>query len=257
MKRYGHGLVIGTFCPPHAGHHHLVRTAEDRCEALTVLVCTAAGELVAARTRARWMAEVHPRVRVVRSVRSVRATGRVDAVFTSERHGDRLARAFGAEHVCVDPERALFPVSAAAVRKDPVGCWDFLERPVRAALTRRVAVLGADPAATTLARSLAERYQRRGGVWAGTRWVPRCGAAREEQAARTGAPVLFCAAGTARAERHLWLLAGPQDGGLPGRGRMVVLRGAGSPALLGAAVDAVDTFLGESWGLDGPGAGRW
>ncbi|WP_369380215.1 transcriptional regulator [Streptomyces sp. cg36] len=255
MKRYGHGLVIGTFCPPHAGHHHLVRTAEDRCGALTVLVCTAAGEAAAARTRARWMAEVHPRVRVVRSTRSL---ARVDAVFTSERHGERLARRFGAEHECVDPERALFPVSAAAVRKDPVGCWDFLEQPVRAWLTRRVAVLGPDPAATTLARSLAERYQRRGGVWAGTRWVPPCGAAREEQAARTGAPVLFCAAGDARARRHLWLLADPSGRARPPRpdGRCAVLRGASPARTLAAAVDAVDAFLGEDWGLTEPFGGR-
>lgn len=79
MERYGQGPVIGTFRPPHAGHHLLVRTAEDRCEALTVMVCTAAGELVAARTRVRRMAETHPRARVVRPVRPARARGRVDA----------------------------------------------------------------------------------------------------------------------------------------------------------------------------------
>ena len=39
MKTYRHGLVLGKFSPPHAGHHHLVRTASDRCERLTVLVC--------------------------------------------------------------------------------------------------------------------------------------------------------------------------------------------------------------------------
>lgn len=121
MKRYGHGLVIGTFCPPHAGHHHLVRTAEDRCSALTVLVCAAAGE----------------------------------------------------------------------------------------------------------------------------------------RAARTGAPVLFCAGAPAGGDRHLRLLTGPSALGGGASGKTVVLRGSGPAGLLAAALDAVDTFLGESWGLDGGALAGW
>jgi len=33
-----HGLVIGKFYPPHAGHHLLVRTAARACERVTVIV---------------------------------------------------------------------------------------------------------------------------------------------------------------------------------------------------------------------------
>ena len=32
-----HGLVIGKFYPLHAGHEHLVTTAADRCDRLTVV----------------------------------------------------------------------------------------------------------------------------------------------------------------------------------------------------------------------------
>ncbi|HET6859895.1 MAG TPA: AAA family ATPase, partial [Streptomyces sp.] len=100
----------------------------------------------------------------------------VDAVFTSEAYGDELARRFGADSVCVDPERTAFPVSATAVRADPPGCWDFLEPPVRAALARRVVVLGAESTGTTtMALALAEHYRARGGVWARTRYVPEYG----------------------------------------------------------------------------------
>ncbi|MFD7443147.1 AAA family ATPase [Streptomyces sp. NPDC059909] len=195
MKRYRHGLVLGKFYPPHAGHHHLVRTAADRCDRLTVLVCAASVESLPLDERMAWMSEVHPDVRVVGAIDDIpvdltdpavwdahmavfRAAvpGRVDAVFTSEPYGDELARRFRADSVCVDPGRTVFPVSGTAVRKDPVGCWDFLEPPVRAALARRVVVLGAESTGTTtLARALAEHFRRRGGVWARTGCVPEYG----------------------------------------------------------------------------------
>uniref|UniRef100_A0AAU2VBL0 AAA family ATPase n=1 Tax=Streptomyces sp. NBC_00003 TaxID=2903608 RepID=A0AAU2VBL0_9ACTN len=194
-ERHEHGLVLGKFYPPHAGHHHLVRTAADRCERLTVLVCAASVETIPLAERVQWMREVHPDARVLGAVDDIEmdlndpdiwdahmavfrgaVPERVDAVFTSEPYGDELARRFGAEHVLVDLDRTLFPVSGTAVRKDPVGSWDFLEGPVRAWLARRVVVLGAESTGTTtMARALAEHYRERGGPWARTRWVAEYG----------------------------------------------------------------------------------
>ncbi|MFI1017299.1 AAA family ATPase [Streptomyces sp. NPDC020965] len=195
MTRHRHGLVLGKFYPPHAGHHHLVATAADRCERLTVLVCAASVESVPLADRVAWLREIHPGVRVVGAVDDIpmdlgdpaiwdahmevfrtAVPEPVDAVFTSESYGAELGRRFGAESVSVDPDRTLFPVSGTAVRADPIGCWDYLRRPVRAALARRVVVLGAESTGTTtIARALADHYRRRGGVWARTRWVPEYG----------------------------------------------------------------------------------
>jgi NadR type nicotinamide-nucleotide adenylyltransferase len=250
--RFRHGLVLGKFYPPHAGHHHLVRTALAECDHLTVLVCAASVESIPLRERVRWMAEAHTTAWVEGVVDDIpmdlgdpaiwdahmeifrAGVGHrpvpVDAVFTSESYGDELARRFGAQHICVDPARTRHPVSGTAVRKDPVAHWSMLTEPVRAWLTRRVVVLGAESTGTTtVARALAGHYQRRGGVWAATRWVPECGRdvseeklaalrrvrpearwedvtftpdefpmiarrqnRRENRAARTGSPVLFC-----------------------------------------------------------------
>ncbi|MFE3328401.1 AAA family ATPase [Streptomyces sp. NPDC059176] len=249
MTRYRHGLVLGKFYPPHAGHHHLVRTARDRCERLTVLVCASSVESVPLEDRMAWMGEVHPDVRVVGAIDNTpvdltdpavwdahmavfRAAvpGRVDAVFTSEPYGPELGRRFRADAVCVDADRTVFPVSGTAVRKDPVGCWDYLEPPVRAALARRVVVLGAESTGTTtLARALTAHFRARGGVWSRTACVAEYGrefsehklaalraeqpgatwsdvrfhsddfpliarrqTEREDAAARTGSPVLVC-----------------------------------------------------------------
>ncbi|MFJ9623344.1 AAA family ATPase [Streptomyces sp. NPDC101181] len=249
MKRYGHGLVLGKFYPPHAGHHHLVETARQRCERLTVLVCAASVESVPLADRVAWMREIHPDTTVTGAVddtpmdvndpavwdahMAVFTTAvpePVDAVFTSEAYGRELGRRFGAESVLVDPGRTRFPVSGTAVRADPVGCWDHLRPPVRAALARRVVVLGAESTGTTtLARDLAAHFRARGGVWARTghvaeygreyseqklaalraRWpgaawedvtfttgdfplIAQAQNDREEAAARAGSPVLFC-----------------------------------------------------------------
>ncbi|MFD2006387.1 AAA family ATPase [Streptomyces narbonensis] len=234
-KRYGHGLVLGRFRPPHAGHHHLVRAAGERCERLTVLVRAALDESPSLADRVAWMREIHPDVLVVGAVDEdleAAVPERVDAVFTSEPYGKEPGRRFGAESVTVvpGPDPTRFPVSDAAVRADLPGSWDFLEPPVRAGLTRRVVVLGAESTGvTTMALALADHYRRRGGVWARTRCVPAYGRERrelelaglraehsgatrtgsafrssdfpviaqrqaelEEEAARDGSPVLFC-----------------------------------------------------------------
>ncbi|MER7950070.1 AAA family ATPase [Streptomyces sp. NPDC096079] len=231
MKRYGHGLVPGAFHPPHAGHHHLVRTARDRCERLTVVVRGSASDTPPLEQRVAWMREIHPDVLVVGAGAEDVYAGpeRVDAVFVAEPHPSEshpsepypsepyplgaYGAETGAETVLVHPEHAL---SDTAVREDPAAFWDFLEPSVRSALTRRVVVLGAErTGVTTMALALADHYRRRGGVWARTRYVPdharayggpalaelrssdfpviaQGQAEREEAAARDGSPVLLC-----------------------------------------------------------------
>ncbi|MFC5905715.1 AAA family ATPase [Streptacidiphilus monticola] len=67
-------------------------------------------------------------------------------------------------------------MSGTKVRADPVAHWDEIEPPVRAALARRVVVLGAESTGTTtLAQDLAAALRERGGAHGLTRWVPEYG----------------------------------------------------------------------------------
>jgi NadR type nicotinamide-nucleotide adenylyltransferase len=193
---YDHGLVLGKFYPPHAGHHHLIRTASQCCRRLTVLVEAASVESIPLADRVAWLRAVHPEVDVVGTrcdvpvdmadepiwaaqvavMRAALGDTRIDAVFTSEKYGDELARRFGAEHVAVDPTRLAFPVSATAVRTDLAGQWDFLDPVVRAGLATRLVFVGAESTGTTtVSRLVAEAFRDRGGVWARTRWVEEYG----------------------------------------------------------------------------------
>lgn len=197
-----HGLVIGKFYPPHAGHHHLIRAAAAGSARVTVVVMASSVETIALADRVRWLREVHaddPRVtvtgiaddhpvdygsdvlwraHVALMVQAARAiTGApIDAVFTSEPYGAELARRLDARHVCVDLARATYPVSGTAVRADPVAHWDLLAPAVRAHLAWRVVLVGAESTGkTTLARELAAALATRGGAFATTPWVSEVG----------------------------------------------------------------------------------
>ncbi|MGH3244217.1 MAG: AAA family ATPase [Spirillospora sp.] len=225
---HAHGLVIGKFYPPHAGHHHLIDVAAAACARVSVVVAASSVESVPLPLRAAWLRESHPQphveiipvvddveidygsdaiwsahVAVFRAGVATRSglgvpVPPVDAVFSSEPYGPELARRLSATHVPVDPPRDRFPVSSTAVRADPVANWGFLSAPVRGYLARRVVVVGAESTGTTtLARALAAHYAERGGVWAATRWVPEYG--------RTFTEEKLAAARRATGDPSLWL----------------------------------------------------
>jgi NadR type nicotinamide-nucleotide adenylyltransferase len=207
--RFQHGLVIGKFYPPHAGHEYLIRTSSDWCDIVTVVAMASSVESIPLALRVDWLKEIFKERRNVTIVgvmdnepidfhsdavwsahvahmqagvsqanvtrRKVAAT-KVDAVFTSETYGNELARRFDAAHVCLDQSRVLYPVSGTAVRKKPVEYWDSLAPCVRAYLCQRIVIVGAESTGkTTLATALAEKLRERGGVWARTQWVAEYG----------------------------------------------------------------------------------
>ncbi|QCB94007.1 AAA family ATPase [Cellulomonas shaoxiangyii] len=231
-RRYRHGLVIGKFYPPHAGHLALVRHALARCDRVTVQVLASSAESLPAETRAAWLREELPTAHVVHGLddapvdyadpaawdahvavmRSL-LDAPVDAVATSDAYGAELARRLGATWLQADPGRRGVPVSGTAVRADPAAHWWALPAPVRAWYVRRVVVTGAESTGTTtLAEDLTALFglpavaefgrewsaERPGGLdapWHTAEFdlVAREQARREDDAARrTPVPLLVC-----------------------------------------------------------------
>jgi HTH-type transcriptional regulator, transcriptional repressor of NAD biosynthesis genes len=62
---FRHGLIVGKFYPPHAGHHHLIDTAAGQCERLTVVVAPSRRESIPLAARCDWLRARHPGVRIV------------------------------------------------------------------------------------------------------------------------------------------------------------------------------------------------
>lgn len=246
MTEFRHGLMIGKFYPPRIGHHEAIRAAAARCEEFTVLVMAAAVETVPLADRVAWLREEHAgdanvRVAGIRCDAPVDVTdqrvwaaqvaamqaglwaagarAKVDAVFSGDNYVHELARWLDASAVQTSRSGA-----STLVRRDLAGRWDELAPAVRADLTTRVVVLGAESTGTTsVALALTKRFRARGGVWARTQCVPEYGreytglkmsagvdvadldwdaddfdvigpeqTRLEEAAARVGSPVLIC-----------------------------------------------------------------
>jgi len=223
---FEHGLVIGKFYPPHAGHHFLIDAAADSCRRVTVVVMAADVESIPLAARVAWLREAYPHTQSAVEVIGIidnlevdyedeqawaghvalmrqaiedsrHAALPIDAVVTSEPYGAELARRFDAADVRIDQTRAIVAISATKVRADPVAHWAMIEPPVRAWLARRVVVLGAESTGTTtLSLDLADALRARGGAHALTGWVPEYGrtltvvklAVARAQAGRTGRP---------------------------------------------------------------------
>ncbi|MDX6480544.1 MAG: HTH-type transcriptional regulator, transcriptional repressor of biosynthesis s [Gaiellaceae bacterium] len=184
--QFEHGLVIGKFHPFHRGHSHLIDTAEAQCERVTAIVCGRQSDAVRPERRAEWIRTIHPAVDVLvideddvqladddsrgwaTATEHALDGGRPDAVFTSEDYGDAYAAFLGCEHVLVDRERSVVPISGSAIRADPLAHLGALHPTVRAHYVLRVCLLGAESTGkTTLAAALAQAY--------GTVWAPEYG----------------------------------------------------------------------------------
>lgn len=106
-----------------------------------------------------------------------------DAIFTSEHYGDGFAAAMGeslsaatgsprtVNHVCVDLQRSIKPVSGTMLRANPHAKRECMSPVVYADFVERICLLGAESAGkTTLAEALAIAH--------GTAWVPEYGRER-------------------------------------------------------------------------------
>ena len=59
-----HGIVVGRFCPPHAGHDLVIEAALSACERVTVVLLGRSDEPIPVALRHAWLEELHPGARV-------------------------------------------------------------------------------------------------------------------------------------------------------------------------------------------------
>jgi HTH-type transcriptional repressor of NAD biosynthesis genes len=181
-ERFGLGVVVGKFLPPHRGHRYLIETALSRCDKVVVIVCGKPVDSIPPELRAGWLRELVPAAEVmliddrydendsrVWAENTIGWLGRApDAVFTSEDYGERYAGYMGSRHVMVDRARLAVPCSGTAVRADPFAMWDFIDPPLREWFAKRVVIVGAESTGTTtLAMDLARELD--------SVWVPEFG----------------------------------------------------------------------------------
>jgi NadR type nicotinamide-nucleotide adenylyltransferase len=173
-------MILGKFMPPHLGHVYLADFARNFCQRLTILVCSVAREPIPGRLRFDWMREMFPDCDVLHiqdelpqepceheqfwdlwtaAIRRAIPTG-PDFVFASEPYGQKLADVLGAKFMPVDIARQLVPISATAIRENPLQHWPFIPPAVRPHYVKRVCIFGPESTGkSTLARQLASHFQ--------------------------------------------------------------------------------------------------
>ncbi len=174
------GLVLGKFMPPHAGHLHLIRTAAEQVDELTVMICSIQKEPISGALRYFWLKEIFPKLRVIhvtdenpqepsehkffwsiwKNTIDRNCPNGIDKVFSSEHYGDELANHLNAKHVLVDLDRKIFPISGTAVRNEPFKNWDFIPQEVRPYFIKRVVLTGPESVGkSVLAEKLAKYFK--------------------------------------------------------------------------------------------------
>lgn len=209
-QRRARGLVLGRFLPVHRGHQYLLQFAQQRVEALTVIVRQEATDSIPAEVRVEWISELAPRAHVTalaglaeHRMESdwIKSVGEqleaVDLLFSSERCHEKFASLLRAQFVCVDPDRQVVPISGTVIRAHPLAHWDFLPTCVRPYYVRTVRVVGPEGSGkTTLTTRLAQAF--------GTVHVPEFAAALAAHRGRTLKPRDFVEWGEAhRAAREV------------------------------------------------------
>lgn len=178
QPKFKHGLVVGKFFPPHQGHLYLIRTAAQFCKKVTVVIDDVSHPTLPIDIREQAIMEAveFRNVRVESSLRKFLTTkGKsVDAFFTSENKYGFISEKL--KCVLVNIDRSVFSITSAHIRENTVSSWSEILAFAQSFLCKRVVIVGAESSGkTTLARGLAEYYQKKGGAFRFTSWVPEFG----------------------------------------------------------------------------------
>lgn len=189
-KQYKSGLVLGKFYPFHMGHKYLIDSAAEKCDAVTVLVCSLKIEQVPGTLRYDWIRQTYrdvPHVRVIHVTDEVvqypasdederfwdiwtgiimRELPNFDVVFTSETYGQELAKRINHKYpnmnissVDVDNSRETYPVSGTSIRLDPYSNWDYIPDIVKPFFMQKVILVGPESSGkSVLAKKLADAF---------------------------------------------------------------------------------------------------
>jgi NadR type nicotinamide-nucleotide adenylyltransferase len=176
------GLILGKFYPPHKGHLHLIKEAKKKCDVLTVLMCSLEKELIPGNLRYEWMLELlpNPNIEIVwvkdenpqypeehpnfwqiwKQTINSHTNHQIDIVFTSELYGDQLASVLGCQHIPIDIDRKVVPISGTQIREKPIQFFEWIPEPIRPYFVKRIVLTGSESVGkTTLAKKLADHFQ--------------------------------------------------------------------------------------------------
>jgi HTH-type transcriptional repressor of NAD biosynthesis genes len=187
------GIAIGKFMPLHKGHEHMIKFAAGMLDTLLVLVSGSEDDEIPLSERYEWVKEFVSReqlfnVCVIHHTDNsptpinidedgtvldeefqqywvdefIRVSKSATHVVSSDLYGKVLAERMGLEWLPVDPNRKIVPISATAIRKDPVNNFEYISdyaASFKSSARKRITVVGAESTGkSTLTKLLAREF---------------------------------------------------------------------------------------------------
>lgn len=178
------GFVFGKFYPPHIGHRALIDFAVQHCNRLTVIICASNYERISGETRFRWLQEEYKQTKNIvfhvlaydeSELPNTSVSDRdisflwsnafkkilpdTKLICTSEPYGEHVAEFMGIQHIAFDLKREGTPVSATAIRNDPIGNWEQLLPSVKRDLQKVIVINGTESTGKThLSNLIAKKF---------------------------------------------------------------------------------------------------
>jgi NadR type nicotinamide-nucleotide adenylyltransferase len=186
-KAYKQGFCLGKFMPFHNGHKLMIDHAAATCKNVDVMLTGAEDDPIPLSTRGNWLREQYKdsNVNIIELIdyigdteldengtaidddywyRWVKLISRIvvssiDAVFTNDAYGERLAKELNARWIPLDLNRDQFHVSGTKVRNNPTGYYDYLPDVVKPYYQRNIVVIGPESTGkSTLTNHLAVKF---------------------------------------------------------------------------------------------------
>jgi len=168
--------------PVHAGHLAMIRFAEEHCDELIVSMSHTPDDPIPGDKRFAWLQSILQDNRKIKphlvtddfddeSLPWLDRTeiwaaflksryGKIDVLVSSEEYGTYLAAHLGAVHVLFDEARKRVPVSATAIRLNPLNNWKYIPDVVKPYFVRKICFYGPESTGKSfLSRQLAAHYQ--------------------------------------------------------------------------------------------------
>ena len=194
MKPFKEGLIIGKFDPPHIGHTMMIRFGLSMCEKMCVLVSGKEDDIILPvhrsfvisdhfvdeKNRLHMFSEYNDMEEGPKDSQGTvldedywqywiekikKKFPDVDALFTNDFYGERLAREIGAKWYPIDPERNFLNVSSTKIRNNMTSCWNYVIPEAKYAYGKRVAIVGPESSGkSTMAFSLSRNLPMAGDV---------------------------------------------------------------------------------------------
>ena len=160
--------------PPHKGHELAIQTGIDMCNKMHVLVSGRKDDNPDRYQRMNWLHRTFKNAHIIGEIDTILEPsydsngtaiggwfwdqwilkiktlfGKIDAVFTNDAYGERLAYELGAEWIPIDSDRTLYDISATKIRNNPRRYWDYINEEAKGFYQKRIAIVGPESTGKT------------------------------------------------------------------------------------------------------------